>query len=42
MDESKLQTSASSPDHNTLFLNPSYYDVQKLLINEKGDDKYNE
>ncbi len=24
---SKLQTQANSPDHNTMFLNPSYYDV---------------
>jgi hypothetical protein len=24
---SKLQTQASSPDHNTMFLNPSFYDV---------------
>jgi flagellar biosynthesis regulator FlbT len=39
---SKLQTQVSSPDHNTMFLNPSYYDVQKLLINEKGDERYNE
>ena len=24
---SKLQTQANSPDHNTMFLNPSFYDV---------------
>lgn len=25
-----------------MFLNPSFYDVQKLLVNEKGDERYNE
>jgi len=26
---------------NTLYLDPDFYDVQKLILHERGEDKYN-
>jgi|LauGreDrversion4_2_1035121.scaffolds.fasta_scaffold545888_1 hypothetical protein len=39
-EDQKLHITSTAPDYNSLYLNPNYYDVQKLLINEKGEDKY--
>ena len=36
----EIDLEATQTTHNALFSNSVFYDVQKLLIQEKGEDKY--